>query len=473
MKQITVNATDSKGMQKLIDTAGNGPTEFHFNAGNYDIVSQVKWYSNTKMTCDIGTFFNFMKDAPLSLFGNGVPIFTQKQSEITNIDLSGMNYNGNYRYEKNTPEDHGKGFGNCFGFKNITNSCFHDMNLGYNEGDEFRIDDFKYAGNAVCGSNLEFYNITSEDGGHDVFHFNRCKGVKVHDNNVKMRSNNVIRFRGCTDAYFYNNDCDGSTNESWAPAIQVENIDAGAITENVNVFNNYIHDTYGPGYWGFGGGTSNRAANIRAYNNLVARCGRMPANNAIPGVGGFVVDGLDIDIYNNDIIDCLGFGVAFGRYLGSCTRTGLKASVKNNIITGTKPALCLVAVFGAPSGCGIADLTGGRYTITVDGNCQYGNKQNHYKVNYTNSLSADPLFSNARSGDYHLQKNSPCVSSRGEIGMYAGTQEPTPAPCPGVIIYRDSEDDLRAYVRALRDSGYLEGGEEIGFINVSSGFEVN
>lgn len=469
MKQITVNTTNSTGLQKIIETAGNDPTEFHFNSGNIDIVSQIKWYSNTKVTCDTGTFFNLMKDAPLSLFGNGVPIFTQKQSVITNLDFSGMNYNGNYRYEKNTPADHGKGYGNCFGFKNITNSIFHDMNLGYNEGDEFRIDDFKSTGNAVCGSNLEFCNITSEDGGHDVFHFNRCKNLKIHDNNVKMRSNNVVRFRGCTDAYFYNNDCDGSTNESWAPAIQVENIDAGAITENVNVFNNYIHDTYGPGYWGFGGGTSNRAANIRAYNNLVARCGRMPANNAIPGVGGFVVDGLDIDIYNNNIIDCLGYGVAFGRYLSSTTRTGLKANVKNNIIIRTKPALSP----GVQSGCGIADLTGGRYTVTVDGNCQYGNKYNHYKVDYTNSVSADPLFVNAQTGDYHLQKNSPCVSSNGEIGMYAGTPEVTPDLYPGVIIYRDSEDELRAYVRALRDTGYIDAGDEIEFVNVDKNFQVN
>ena len=93
------------------------------------------------------------------------------------------------------------------------------------------------------------------------------------------------------------------------------------------------------------------------------------------------------------------------------------ALIRRNIITNTKKALYP----GVGSGSGIADLTGGRYTIIAEENCLWGNLTDLYKVIQTDGLYVDPQFSGF--GDYHLQLSSPCRFSGYQLGCYEDAEQ--------------------------------------------------
>jgi hypothetical protein len=103
----------------------------------------------------------------------------------------------------------------------------------------------------------------------------------------------------------------------------------------------------------------------------------MPKANKLSGVGGFVFDGFqNVAITNNEIRNCQGYGVMFGSYIGSSTITGLKATVANNIISGTRTS----NYAGKVSGTAIANLTGSRTRVTCTGNILTNNLRNYYAV---------------------------------------------------------------------------------------------
>lgn len=473
MKQVTVNATDTKGLQSEIDKNGNNPAEFVLK-NNLLINSIVRFYNFADFNGN-GKTLTLMQDAPVNPFGEQVPILGSKYSAGVNcLKIHDIIFEGNRDHQSKVPtnishagsnKNWGIGYHNFIGIGNLktpapTNSLnceFYNLEFNNNLGDGIRVEG---------GTNIIVHDIKGKRGGHDIINLSSVWGGEVCNLDVDMAVNAAVRTRSSRNIKIHDCKINGNTGLAYSPGIQIQSTETNKSSSGIEIYNNYIHGTYGPGIQIAGSVQGNGLVTVR--NNLIVSCGHMPASNKISGVGGIVFDGFEVDIHNNTIYENLGYGIKVGPYdVVSAYKN--KANIKNNIITLTKVSLAP----GVVSGCGIADLTDGRYTVAVNGNCQYGNKLNHYKVNYTNGISADPLFVDPKNGNYHCRVNSPCVLSNGEIGMYAGTQEPTPAPCPGVIIYRDSEDDLRAYVRALRDSGYLGGGEEIGFINVSNGFEVN
>lgn len=116
------------------------------------------------------------------------------------------------------------------------------------------------------------------------------------------------------------------------------------------------------------------------------------------------------------------------------------------------------------------------------------NLTDYYNIDVFSRMDADPLF--VSSSDYYLQskaghytekgyvldyENSPCIFPDYELGAYCGTSQASIycyPPKPSVVIPRASESDLKAFVQALRDGGYLEEGDEIRFENVSDDFRV-
>ena len=98
-----------------------------------------------------------------------------------------------------------------------------------------------------------------------------------------MRANNVIRVRGSNNINFYGNKCIGTT-EAYAPAIQLENVDQGAVSHNIQVYENFIYNVFGPAIWLVGGDKTTLAKDITIRNNLITKCGLMPGSNKISGV---------------------------------------------------------------------------------------------------------------------------------------------------------------------------------------------
>lgn len=100
MTEVTLNPCGSEAIQAKIDNIGNVPATYHFNAGHYDLVSQLKLFSNTKFECEEDTVFKLMKDLPESLFKSHNPIITQKVANISGLDISGFKFIGNGKNHK-------------------------------------------------------------------------------------------------------------------------------------------------------------------------------------------------------------------------------------------------------------------------------------------------------------------------------------------------------------------------------------
>lgn len=487
MKTVTVPSStdDSIKLQKLIDSTGNTPSEFIFSDGDIEIKSLLRLYNFTKWN---GANFHLMDNAPVSPFAVQVPLIGSKyKTGITGLEFCNIKFDGHYKTQKYSiakcGTDHGKGYHNFIGlgdvgnplFSNVTNCSFHDIIAGYNQGDEIRIEG---------GSNIKVWNLKSKFGGHDIIHGNCIRDSEIFNCDVNTRANNFVRLRSSNNVSVHDNIMDGTG--TYAPPLQVESIVKNHVSSDIFIQNNVIKNALGPGIWVIGTVPFNTG--IRIDHNLIYKCGQMPNANKIPGVGGIAFDGFDgVTIDNNTIDQCRGYGILAGNYLMSSTSKG-KAVIQKNIITRTQ-----VSYYpGSMSGYGIADLTGGRYSITSDENCLYGNLGNCYKVTSTNDIKLDPRY--VSTADYHLQSvsghystggvicdsvSSPCVMQDHELGCYGGTSEAScfrpaepPAELPAIVIPAKNETDLRNFYTALLKSGLLEEGDKVEFIHVSTDFTV-
>lgn len=366
MATITVKPTNSAGIQSALDKTGTyygkqlPYNEVHFTAGNYPISSRMFLNSNTRITCDPGVYWNLENVN----FGVSVPVVGQKESQITGLDISGINFNGRYASQTKTPGDHGQGYGTFIQLQRASNSKFHHLVGGYNEGDFIKV---------TLGKNVEIFGNKGIMGGHDFIHAHACDFLRIYDNNVDMRANNAVRLRGCKNTEVFRNSIYGSSR-AYAPGIQVECRDSYKST-NLSIHDNLISGCFGPDIWIIATVAGNTGISIR--NNKILKGGLMPASNKISGVGGIVCDGFNAVTIENNIIDgCYGYGVMFGKYLVVPTITGLSAIVRNNTIKNTKKSFYA----GTASGTGIADLTGSRYSVATSGNIMSGNVANYYKV---------------------------------------------------------------------------------------------
>lgn len=482
---ITVKVTSSidltSDLQKLINSTGNVPVEYVFS-DDITIDSLVRFYNYTKITGNDITL-TLDEDVDPKVFGVHVPFIGSKYTQgATNLDFSGFIIDGNRDHQELIPDwqghsghdgakNWGEGYCDALGFYNLSNSVFHDIEIKDTLGDGFRLDNFKPSGQ--CGSSLEFYNIKSSRLGHDMFHFRRCNKVNVHDNYCKMDVGNVIRVRNSTIVNFYNNDCEG-TGTDFGPAVQLENTDSGAVSSNINIYNNTIKNTLGPGIFCIGGDSTTSTNNINLHNNLIVNCGLMPAGQSnVHDLGGIAACGYNLSIFNNTIDSCQQHGIVFGSYVGTST-IPCTAKIYKNIITNTK--VCN-AYKGTANGAAIANLL--PYTVTLDQNDIYGNPFTYYKCSSTTDISLDPEF--VGNGDYHLQSIyghytpngyvkdsnlSPCIFSNYEIGRYSGTPEasryflPDPNSLVGksdaLIILCQSNEQANQLLQAIKGTGLID-----------------
>lgn len=429
--------------------------------------------SDTQVTCDPGVYWKLIDAAPN--FGEQIPIVGQKETTIKNLSISGIDYFGNYTKQTKTENDHGLGFGNLFGFKNIYNSKFFNINIHDTEGDGFRLE---------VGSGIDIYNCKADKYGHDFVHLSQIVGTvdnpsNIHDNYVRMRTNNVLRTRACHHVNFYNNSCLG-TDLDYGSAVQVEN--KTKTTSYINVYGNLIRDTLGSGIWitGMESKDTNAAKKVTIKNNLFINCGIIPAANKIPNGGGISCDGFtDVLIENNTFDACMGYGIVFAPWLGSSAGKGYKATVRKNIFTNTVHSWYK----GTKSGCALANLLPAKYTVVAEENCYWNNEAGDlYNITDAKAIRADPCY--VGSGDYHLKSigghftktgtiadavTSPCIKETYELGRYAGTKEssvyvPPPSDLtpddlvgdnPAVIIICPSAKGAYDVANAIRKSGIL------------------
>ncbi|ALK06174.1 Right handed beta helix region [Methanosarcina thermophila] len=369
-----VKGTSSPGIQKALDKTGtvNGDllqySHVHFlkgDTGQYLLNSRLFLNDNTKMTFEEGVTWKLMDNAPN--FGAQVPIIGQKGSSITGLEVDGLVYDGNYANQGNTQNDHGVGYGNLFGFSNITNSVFRNVEVNRNEGDGWRLNG---------GSNLVFDHCSGAEGGHDFIHLFKCSGATIENCSFEIRANNAVRVRSSSNVLIDSCQFHDFTNNAWAPPVQLENILDGTKCMHIEMKNCLVQDTYGPGVWGIASVPLGGAAGVYIHHNTFRNCGMMPAANTIPGVGGMVFDGFtDVLIENNIFDGCSGNAVSFDNYIGKGGVKGCKATVRKNSIVNTRKAFYP----GAVSGYAIANVLGkDYYTVEASENTFLNNESGDY-----------------------------------------------------------------------------------------------
>ena len=415
MKLITVPSSidDSKKLQKLIDSTGNWAVKYEFLPEHeIEINSLLRVFNFTELDGHC-CHFNLMENAPLKPFASSIPLIAPKYpTSAEGLYFHDIVFDGRrdtQKYAKTECKSRGKnewgqgyhntimlGALNNVKYSNSTNCSFYNLEFYNSLGDGIRVEG---------GNGITVKDIKGRYGGHDVVCVAATKNAEVSGVEADLAVNVGVRFRSVTEGTIHDCKLNGGTGIAYSPAIQIQSTAKNWRCSGVTVYNNYIHDTYGPGIWVAGSVPDNDTI---IKNNLLLRCGQMPAANKISGVGAIVTDGFDAQIRNNTIVDSYGYGVLVGYYQMKSDITG-SVTVNRNIITGTRKSFYPVS-----SDAGVANLTAGRYTIDCSENCLYDNIRDLYGVTQTDGIYQDPNFMLG----YRLHSESPCRKTDYSLGCY-------------------------------------------------------
>lgn len=321
---------------------------------------------------------------------------SNKYSGVTNAVFRDFEIDVNF--DNNSEVSFGRGYFNCIQLYNSKNVKIYNMYMHDGHGDGVRY---------VNGSNLEVYNCLFEKLGHDTVFCIRSDNCHHYNNKCIVRTNSGGRMNDCTNSSIHDNEIYAWSKTDWSagnPGIQIERQYKAAIT--VDVYNNYIHDTYGCGIWcarNSAAVTESGSSKINIYNNIICGCG----NNKIYYLGGIVISEIhNVYFYNNIVDGCYGHGVVcMGMTDATVSKIKVNTYVRNNIIINTKKR----AYNPSGTGFGIHNRYTATHVMTCSNNCVYNNASGAYKnVTSKNDIAKDPLFADE---NYTLKSNSPCVSA--------------------------------------------------------------
>ncbi|AKB52851.1 hypothetical protein MSBRW_3598 [Methanosarcina barkeri str. Wiesmoor] len=343
------------------------------------------------------------------------PMIKQMSSSgNNNIVIRGFEINGNH--DGNPKVSKGKGYYNMIYFTNCNNVKVYKMYMHDGLGDGLRI---KY------GKNIKFYKNRIYKLGHDGLFAIQCKNVKAWKNTITCRTNSGLRIWNSNHVKLYNNVINSFYHWSaGGAAIQIEK--SAGMMNDIEIYDNTISNTYGPGIWIFNYDTSatkNQGKNVHIYNNVFYGTGTNPS---ITWVGGIVASGFHDTLIENNIFDGVYHAAVIHMYPEAYSpkySSKYTTIVRNNIIVNTQKRT------KAPSGTGYAVINylTKNHNFVLENNCLYKNSAGKYKGCTSKSdIYLNPLFVNQKYHDYHLQSvaghwngkkwvkdkvSSPCIDS--------------------------------------------------------------
>lgn len=414
---IPKTVTDSVTLQKIIDDNGDNPAKFIFPShGNITIKSLIRFYNSAEIAGNSSTW-TLMKDAPVDPFGSQVPLVApHSEKAAKNICIHDVIFEGNRDNQGKVPKKNNKNWGlgyhNFIGlgtnksiaFSNAVDCEFYNLAFNNSLGDGLRPEG---------ATNIRTHDITGHRTGHDTVNYSAVNGGEVYNADLMLGVGSGVRMRSCKNIKIHDCKLDNTAGLTYGPGIQIQSTAVNWVGSDIEIYNNYVHETYGPAVQVAGSVANNGLVSI--HNNLFLNCGQMPASTDRPINGGVAFDGFPVEIYNNTIVNCFGFGLVAGAYdVGS--NYSFSAKLYRNIITGTRKCYSP----NSQSGTGIANFVGSRCTMDCSENNLYNNLGTTYNVTNSTGLAVDPRF--VGSGDYHLQDSSPCRLSGYQLGCYSETQ---------------------------------------------------
>ena len=335
-------------------------------------------------------------------------------SEITNVIISGFEIDGNH--DGNTERSKGQGYYNMIYLTNAKNITVCNMYMHDGHGDGLRIN---------YGENIKFYNNKIYKLGHDGFYAIESKNVEAWNNTITCRTNSGLRIWNSNHVKFHDNVIDSSYDKSaGGPGIQIQK--SSAVMDDIEVYNNTIHDTYGPGLWLIGYSSSyseEEAQNVHIHHNIFYSTGTNPS---IDWVGGIVTSGFYDTLIENNIFDGVYHAAVIHMYPDgesedlSPKGTGYTTIVRNNIIINTLER----KKDPQGTGYGVINYLPGTHSFLLQNNCLYSNEAGNYlNATSTGDIYAAPLFADYENHDYHLK------STGGRWNGEKWIADPVSSPC--------------------------------------------
>jgi hypothetical protein len=338
----------------------------------------------------------------------GKPLITQMDSAgIRGVTIKGFEINGNH--DQNQDKKKGEGYYNMIHFLDSKNIQIHDMYLHDGHGDGLKV---------VRGSNIQFYNNKVYKLGHDGLFAIDCTNVEAWNNRITCRTNGGLRAMNSNHVKFHGNIIDSFYHWSaGGSAILIEK--TTGVVNDVEVYNNTISNTYGPGMWLIGYGDSyskEEAQNVHIHHNTFYNAGTNPS---IDWVGGIVTSGFYDTLIENNVFDEIYHAAIINMYPSISTGTsdpvdlspqgtGYTTIIRNNIIVNTQKRT------KDPDGTGYAVVNyfPETHSFVLQNNCLYNNFAGNYKnASSATDIYVDPLFVNQKKHDYHLKPGSLCIGT--------------------------------------------------------------
>jgi len=323
------------------------------------------------------------------------PMIQQMSSSgNSNIVIRGFEVNGNH--DGNPKISKGKGYYNVIYFTNCNNIKVYNMYMHDGLGDGLRI---KY------GKNIQFYNNRIYKLGHDGLFAIQCQNVEAWKNRITCRTNSGLRIWNSNHVKFHDNVIDSFYHWSaGGSAIQIEK--SAGVMDDIEIYDNTISNTYGPGIWIFNYDTSatkDQGKNVHIYHNVFYGSGTNPS---ITWVGGIVLSGFHDTLIENNVFDGVYHAAVIHMYpevYSPKYSSKYTTTVRNNIIVNTQKRT------KSPSGTGYAVINylTKNHNFVLENNCLYKNSAGNYKGCTSKSdIYLNPLFVNQKNHDYHLQSVS-------------------------------------------------------------------
>ncbi|MDQ1274799.1 MAG: hypothetical protein QG610_371 [Euryarchaeota archaeon] len=384
----------------------------------YVIDDTLQIGSNTTLEGDSNATIKLARNAGWS---STKPLIKEKSSSSYDITIRGFNIDGNR--EGNTNVISGDGYYNFIHLSDCQNISVYNMYLTNNHGDGLRTDN--------C-SNIKFYDNEAYLLGHDVLYAVVCSDVEAYNNTITCRTNSGLRLYNTNHASFYNNTI--TSEGSGGAGIEIQKDGADSAMDDIDVYNNIIHDTALPGILIFGSGNySNYSANVHIHHNQIYDTGTDSSDELI---GGILSEGFSALIENNVIDGAYGNGIVQDdAYYLSLKGSGYVVTVKNNIITNTR------TISGGEEGYGICNLLTDTHSFVLQNNSFYNNAGGDYSGVEASpwDMAVDPQYADRDKHDYHLKSkagrwngsnwvkdniSSPCIDAGDPLSDYSNEPEP-------------------------------------------------
>lgn len=190
------------------------------------------------------------------VFPNGTPVIAALNSSPSNIEVYGFQINGNCQNQHDdlglvgdTYQSHGSGVERIFQFSNASNINLHNTRIYDAFGEALMI----FGGHDIHAS----YNFLSNLQ-HDALYYKNTTGLNsMHHNTVEGITSDCLRVGSSINVDIYNNTLtsylgpnNNGAGEHGQNGIQISNESNYALlTNNINVYNNYIYDQGLAGIW--------------------------------------------------------------------------------------------------------------------------------------------------------------------------------------------------------------------------------